>query len=371
MEKTYLDYDVAENAVEAEKNLNSGQNENENGRKNAFDIKNYLNLRLSKEEKSKTITIRLLPFPDTRTPFLHIHMHTTNVHEKIADSGRKAYICLEKTEGLDKERFGSKCPFCEIAKKSYKDAKEEKDPEKREILRNRGKQYLSDEYVIMRCIERGKEDEGVKFVKVKVHQSKKDDIYSQICTLAEVRKNAWLSKKSNEGKDTRESNILSINDYGYDLMITVTKAVEYDKYGNKTEKMTYQVTDDRDPSPLSEDQEQAKAWVYDEKKWYEVFVPKPYDYLAIVMQGKLPWYDRAIGKWVSKEENDAKKAEEESVANANIQEAERKAIQAMYTPGTSAGEDNGVPQQPESVKRQLMEEPDKVSGNTPEDDLPF
>lgn len=356
MEKTYLysDFDVAENAVEAERNL-ATKSENNSFNQKVFDTKNYLNVRLDPGETSKTIRIRLLPFPDTKTPFLHIHMHTLRVPKEISASGWKSYVCLEKTDGFDVETLGKKCPFCDVARAAYKEAKNETDPEKKEILRARGKENLSSEFVVMRCIERGKEDDGVKFWKVKIHQDKGDP-YNLICTLAENRKKEWFDDSDNEGKDPRESNILSINPYGYDLQITIKKKTEVGKNGQTVEKTSYQVTDAKKPSPLSEDAEQAKNWVYDQKKWFEVFVPKPYDYLAIVMQGKLPWYDRGLGKWVSREEKETQQQQEIENANEQIRQAEAVATQALT---------------PKTVERQLEEEPVGVFGDNPEDDLPF
>ena len=357
MEKTYpySDYDVAENAVEAEKNLKS-KTESNYGNQVVFDTKNYLNVRLDPGQTEKTIRIRLLPFPDTKTPFLHIHMHTLRVPKEISASGWKSYVCLEKTDGLDVETLGKKCPFCDVARAAYKEAKNEPDPDKREILKARGKENLSNEFVIMRCIERGKEDEGVKFWKVKIHQDKGDP-YNLICTLADTRKKEWFEDKDNEGKDPRESNILSINPYGYDLQITIKKKAELDKRSGQTvEKTSYQVTDAKKPCALSSDPEEVKKWVLDPKKWSEVFVPKPYDYLAIVMQGKLPWYDRGLGKWVSREEKDLQQREEEERANEEIRSAEAAATRALT---------------PEPVSKQLNDEPVGVFGDNPEDDLPF
>ena len=185
MEKTYsyIDFDVADDAVEAEKSINT-RSENYNNQV-VFDTKNYLNVKLGDNETTKTLRIRLLPFPDTRTPFLHIHMHTIRVPKEIAESGWKSYVCFEKTEGLDVEKYGTACPFCERSKENYKKAKVEKDPQKKELLRQKGKENLPSEFVVMRCIERGKEDEGVKFWKTKVHQDKGDP-YNLICTLAET-----------------------------------------------------------------------------------------------------------------------------------------------------------------------------------------
>lgn len=346
-------YDVSEEALENEKNVNNGSGNTYNNQV-AFDTKNYLNVRLADGETSRTIKIRLLPFPDTKSPFLHIHMHTLRVPLEISKSGWKSYVCLEKTEGLD-ESLGKKCPFCEVAKAAFRDMKAEPDAQKKEIFKQRGKDNIAKEVVIMRCIERGKEDEGVKFWKVNVHQTK-DDPYNLIYTLWETRKAEWLADPENEGKDKKESNILSINDYGYDLNITIKKKAEVNKKGETVEKMSYQVSDAKKPSPLSTDPEQVKAWVCDEKKWSDVFVPKPYDYLALVMQGKLPWYDRATGKWVSREQKEEQQNEEVAKANEEIQRAERLSTQAMTEdPKTEA----------------LKEEPEGVFGNSPDDDLPF
>ena len=354
MEKTYpySDYDVAENAVEAEKNINS-KNENNGYNQVVFDTKNYLNVKLADGEASKTLQIRLLPFPDTRTPFLHIYMHTLKVPKEIAASGWKSYVCLEKTEGLDVDTLGNKCPFCSAAKDAYREAKNETDPQKKAVLREKGKKNLPDEYVVMRCIERGKEDEGVKFWKTKVHQDKGDP-YNLICTLAETRKAEWLADKDNAGKDPKESNILSINEYGYDLLITIKKKLEPNKDGKMVERTSYQVTDTKKSCPLSADPEQAKAWVFDQKKWSEVFVPKPYDYLSIVIDGKLPWYDRNLKKWVSREEKDNQEKAAEEKANEEIKKAEQVASQALS--------------QPEPKPAPVQSEP---TAQSPEDDLPF
>lgn len=345
--------DVSDEAMEAEKNM-TGKQENSYAQ-NVFDAKNYLNVRLAEGETSRTIKIRLLPFPETKSPFLHAHMHTLRVPKEISASGWKSYICLEKTEGPFTENLGKKCPFCDVAKSAFKDMKAEKDPQKREVLKQRGKENSSKEVVFMRCIERGKEDEGVKFWKTNVHQTK-DDPYNLILTLYETRKAEWFADPDNKGRDPKEANILSVNDYGYDLQITIKKKAEVDKNGKTVEKTSYQVTDAKKPSPLSNDVETVKKWVMDPKKWYEVFVPKPYDYLAIVMQGKLPWFDRATGKWVTREENDQRRAEETEKANEEIKKAEKIASQALS----------------ENIReKELNEMPSGVFGNSPEDDLPF
>ena len=78
-----------------------------------------------------------------------------------------------------------------------------------------------------------------------------------------------------------------------------------------------------------------KAWIYDTKKWQDVFSTKPYEYLSLISQMKTPWYDRESGKWIDKAEIDAKnegKKEEAEKAEKEIKEAEDKAKGQTMTP---------------------------------------
>ena len=83
------------------------------------------------------------------------------------------------------------------------------------------------------------------------------------------------------------------------------------------------VVDDSDRSPLSENEELMKAWIYDSKKWQDVFTCKPYEYLSLVSQMKTPWFDRANGVWIEKEEVDETKKQETENANADVKAAKQ------------------------------------------------
>lgn len=323
----------------------------------AFDAKNYLDTKIPEGKSEKVLTIRLLPFPDTQSPFLHIHMHPVQVPAEVSKSGFKNYVCVEKTEGIDKEAYGGKCPFCEINRSAYNDMTKETDPQKKEYFKKLSLQNLAKPVVIMRCIERGKEDEGVKFWKVNVRQDK-GDAYNLIKTLHETRKNEWLRDPDNSGKDPKESNILSWREYGYDLTITFKTKEELDKKTNKVVKKTsVMITDAKKPTPLSTDIEMVKKWIYDPKKWYEVFPPKHYDYTALIIQGKVPFYDKALNRWVSKETRDENKQEAIDDVDKEIEKAQKLAA--------------GIP---EAAAKETVEE----SFNAPsapavgnDDDLPF
>ena len=45
-----------------------------------------------------------------------------------------------------------------------------------------------------------------------------------------------------------------------------------------------------------------RQWIFDAKKWQEVFTCKPYEYLNLVAQMKTPWFDRNNNVWVDKAE---------------------------------------------------------------------
>lgn len=277
----------------------------------AFDAKNYLNTRLSDGETEKSITIRLLPMDlNTGSPFVVVHTHNVKVPQSLVKPGEKpykTYICLSKNADIDHDKFGYKCPFCEINKQAYNESTKETDPLKVKNLKEISLANLSRESVICRCIERGKEAEGVKFWKFNI-RSDKTDPYNQILNLVNLRKAAAEKKGKVE-------NILDIYN-GRDLTITITEGI--------TSAPT--IVDDIDRSPLSENEEEMQRWIYDEKKWTDVFTCKPYEYLSLVSQMKTPWFDRTNNIWVDKDEFNG----DTETANVNNEiEAAKKAISVM------------------------------------------
>ena len=100
-------------------------------------------------------------------------------------------------------------------------------------------------------------------------------------------------RKENAERKGKVENILDIYN-GRDLSITFTEG--------GTSAPT--IVDDSDRTPLSENEELMRQWIYDEKKWQDVFTCKPYEYLNLVAQMKTPWFDRNSGIWVDKDEFD-------------------------------------------------------------------
>ena len=162
----------------------------------AFDAKNYLNTRLADGETEKTLTIRLLPMDlTTGNPFAIIHTHNVKVPQSLVKPGEKpfkTYICLSKTDGIDHDKFGNKCPFCELNRKAYEESTKTTDPLIKKNYQEISLANLSRETVVCRCIERGKEDEGVKFWKFNMRNDKTDP-YNQIIKLVNLMNKYILS----------------------------------------------------------------------------------------------------------------------------------------------------------------------------------
>lgn len=290
---------------EAMENLENESATRKTNKTSNFDTRNYLDVRLEEGQTEKTLKIRLLPMDlETGNPFVKVHTHNVKVPKEVSKSGYKSYICLSKTEGIDNETYGNKCPFCELNREAYSESTKTDDPVKKKALQDISVANLSRETVIVRCIQRGKEEEGVKFWKFNIRTQDKTDPYNQIMRLYKVRKEEAEAAG-------QVCNILDIYN-GRDLNITITE-------GNAAPA----ISDAGFATPLSKDENQMKEWIYDGKKWQDVFAIKPYEYLSIVSQMRIPWYDRDLGKWVDKEEYDIAHGNEVKKADEEVKNAEK------------------------------------------------
>ena len=270
-----------------------------------FNKKNYLNTRLDDGESIKEITIRLLPMDlQTVNPFVLTHFHNVKVPREIFGCEWKSYLCLKKNPGIDHKVYGDKCPFCEMNAKAYELAEKETDAVKKAALQKLSIANKSIETVIVRCIERGHEEDGVKFWKFNIRQKDKMDPYNQIMRLY----NRYLQKSREKGQP--DENILDLFK-GRDLVITITEGIAAPT-----------VQCDNEITPLSSDEEQIKAWVYDEKKWTDVFTPKDYDYLTLVSEQKYPWWDKENNKWVDRDEFNKRHADNDNELKKEESDAE-------------------------------------------------
>ena len=267
-------------------------------KKTQFNEKNYLQARLGDNETTKTLTIRLLPFsPEGGSPFKKVFMHTVKVNKEVSPNGWKTFVCPTHNR-KDGSAMGDNCPFCETSTKARElKSKSLDEPTKKKYgdieFLNKVKEMW-----IVRCIERDHEEDGVKFWLFN-SSKKKDGVYDKIMNLAN-RRAASASKKGNT------YSIFDLNN-GLDLDITLTKTSDG--------KTTIQVLDAGSPSPLTEDYDLGMKWIQDEKKWYEVYTVKSYEYMEIIAMGGVPVFNKELNKYVDKEELDKikKEAEEEKI----------------------------------------------------------
>jgi len=295
-----------------------------------YNEKNYLDVRLKEGQDKKELRIRLLPIDaNSSTPFTIVHMHNVKVPTEINPSGWKNYMCLGKHNNIDHERFGDKCPFCELNKTAYNNSQAEglTEAEKKAWI-DVSLAAKSKPVCIVRCIERDHEDEGPKFWKIPVRENKKDDPYHAMIELMDLRNKEDID----DGGDGY--NIFDLYN-GKDLKLTINAVYENGKWTNKT---NISVVDYGKQKPLSEDEDEMNRWINDPKKWSDVFVTKPYEYLAVILDGKVPFFDKKINKWVSKDEyfGTANENKEAEVMNDQISQAVENA-----TTVDNASEDNG------------------------------
>lgn len=253
-----------------------------------FDAKNYLNTQLQNGENEKVLKIRLLTIDkDSNTPFKHIFRHNLTVNKQVSSTGHKNYICLHKTHN-------EKCPICEdriFAYSQFEKLHKEGKIEEANQWKMKSVKLIPNEAGIIRCIERGHEEDGPKFWAYNLRSDKLDP-ENQILELFKNKKEDCIEQ------NLPVENILDLYT-GYDLKVIIKRV--FTKDGRATNKKTIQITLYGNSKPVTENKELLNKWVNDEKKWSDVFTTKPYDYLKIVKDGKIPWFNNKENKWVEKD----------------------------------------------------------------------
>ena len=319
----------------------------------AFDAKNYLDTKLKKGENEKTLRIRILPVDkDTNSPFKKLIMHYVKVQPELAQKGSKGYVCLKHQDDIDHDTLGDKCPFCEMnkiaydnmveaqkkAKEAHEDGNYDEEDAQNVLVEKWKKISLANktaEYCVIRCIDRAHEEDGPKFWKFTVRSDGKDP-KNAIKSLWKARRQESIDDALDEydvkkpedlPEDFEPLNILDL-EKGRDLKVTVTRV--FDKEGKPTDKTSVSVVDYSKQRPLSKDQEEADNWINDDKVWSDVFVVKPYEYLSIILDGEVPFWDKQNKKWLSKgrarDEENKKQLREEKNANEKYRKAKEKAL---------------------------------------------
>lgn len=302
-------------------------------RKSDFDVKNYLDTKLG-DENERTITIRILPVSSEDGNFrIAVKTHNLKVNKRIAASGFKSFLCLNDPQVPDYNP-DVRCPLCEKSQFYFNEAKKyrETEPEKSKSLFMKACSLRSKTTYIVRVIERGKENEGVKFWRFNENTQGKG-IYDSLIALYKQRKN-----------DMAEAGIENYNifdlDEGRDIVLNLKRTVRSDGQ----EGVAIQITDKSINKPLTNDVEQGNAWINDVKKWYNAYTVKSHDYLAIIAEDKIPYVDKATGIMTAKTEQDFRDYEESKKVRETAAEAASEVLKEQPTqtqiPQINTVEDN-------------------------------
>jgi hypothetical protein len=214
--------------------------------KKVFDVRNYLNTRLADDEQKRTIYIRIVLTEDIdgKKKFaIPVNIHSLklslnqNRQNKVARGGYKSFICLNDRH-ISKDFGKDGCPLCQKKNEIFDEANQVTDANEKKAICKQAFGYDTKTSYIVRCIERGKEDEGIKFWRCNKH----DDGSGPFDVIKEL----WL---------TYNAAGINIFDYksGFDLITTLTKAPK--KNDSSTEKTAIKIMTDVMSKPLGTDEQ--------------------------------------------------------------------------------------------------------------------
>ena len=325
-------------------------------RKNDYNPNRYLQTALKKDETNKQIVIRLLPFsPQGGSPFHKVHMHTIRVNSEVSPSGWKTIACPslnpESPEGQ------KECPFCDTAKAARDMARTTLDEAKKKRLNDISFANRASEMWVIRCIERGHEEDGVKFWLIP--NPKNGGIYQTIMNIYTTRKEAGERKGE-------VRNIFDLS-HGKDLVVTIKRGADG--------KRKIDVVDDDDFTPLTTDADLGNSWISDETKWTDLYPFKRVDYMAILAENGVPYYDKESNTYINKEEA-LNKTQEAKAANEAAQAEQAMAYPVDYSTPTPTEEVSGVVGTQKTKVTTFAVSADVAPSEIPpqpswEDDLPF
>lgn len=308
------------------------------GKKNDFDAKNYLDTKLADGENERTITVRILPVSSEDGNFrIAVKTHNLKVSRRVANSGFKSFLCLDDPQVPNYDP-SVKCPICAKAQYYFDEAKKyrETDKEKSKKLFMKACSLKNKVTYIVRVIERGKENEGVKFWRFNENTQGKG-IYDSLIALYKQRKN-----------DMAEEGIENYNifdlDEGRDIVLNLKRTERADGQ----EGVAIQINDKSINKPLTNDVDLGNSWINDVKKWYNAYTAKTPEYLSIIAEDKIPYFDKSVGSFVAKTEEDFLEAEKnKNEAKKKVDEAAEAAAEVLKErvaeqPKVEISEDNDI-----------------------------
>lgn len=301
---------------------NSKKQTNSNSKQKEYKLENYFSTWIPKTENSADKQIRILPIDGQSKFWVEFYGHKAQV-----DGAWKTFPCLDKEEN-------SECPFCEakdLFLKRYREAKAAGDTALADMNKELVKKFSEKKMYILKVIERGKEDEGVKFWRFN-HAYDKGGTLDKIMNAIKVVKHDVTDPET--GRD------LIINISRNQMKIPIVQSISYPLESTK----------------LSNDETQANEWLSDDRTWRDVYSLRNSDYLDIVVRGYTPVWSKEQEKFVAKEkmvsENEipsSKKEDPSSEIEMGFNKEEVKAVPIVDTTQSTV----------------------KVTEEKEEDDLPF
>ncbi len=292
------------------KGYSDSHNTSTNTKIKKYELSNYFSTFLPQSEKSASKQIRILPPEEGKNVFWDILWG----HKAQVDGAWKTFPCLKHEENTN-------CPFCDTRQALLATGKESD--------KELAKKYSPRKMYILKVIERGKEDEGVKFWRFN-HAYDKGGTLDKIMGAVAAVKHDITDPKT--GRD------LIINIARNQFNVPVVQSVTYPL----------------ESTPLSSDENEASVWVNDTRTWRDVYSIRNYDYLKIVVRNETPVWSKEQEKFVSKESLE----KSNSVPSSNEEDDD-----SELTMGTPLNQ--SAPIKTVEVPASITEDDDE------DDDLPF
>lgn len=233
-------------------------------------LKKYFNLVLPKGVQSLEKRIRILPTKDGSNPFVQQKFHEIQLPDEKTGINRYVKIWDPAQEGLPS-------PLTDLQKMLYNSPKEGD--------KNLAKDYRSKDFIIVKVIDREKEEDGPKFWRFKVSY-KNDGIFDKLMPVI---------------RNTDDDEPINDRNVGRDLIVTLSLTT-----GNNGKPYTTvsSIIAASKTSLLSTDPQKAEAWINDEITWDIAFPKKPIEYLQIIAEGDVPVWNNTEKKYVAKGSTD-------------------------------------------------------------------
>lgn len=252
--------------------------------KKEVDLTKYFSINLGKTEKSGTKIFRMLPDQEDPRKFAkEVYFH----YIQVGKDWKKLYDPAQNNPQSDKES-------------PLNDARKALNAHPDKEVKKQAMKYRPRLFYIIRGIERGKEHEGVKFWRFpSAHDGK--GIMDKIESLISIYNNQA------PGAGAFWNPIA-----GRDLIISTGK----DETRGFTAVTNMIVSDVK---ALSDDQDQANAWLSDPTVWSDVYKTNtPIEYLRLVAEGSVPVWDKDQNKYVAKTDDDVTTAQAPAQAMAEV-----------------------------------------------------